>query len=69
MERLENGNGDTEVGDRTYILLKTKPNTYDELKHKPILCSSDFYVWVKEVSSLTKFDSSKVADIAQKFQL
>jgi hypothetical protein len=65
----KDANGDTKVGDRTYTLLQTKPNTYDELKHKQILCSSDFYVWVKEVSSLTKFDSNKVTDIAQKFQL
>ncbi|RXI96296.1 hypothetical protein DS745_21435 [Anaerobacillus alkaliphilus] len=62
-------NGSTQVGDKTYTLLPTKPNTYNEKKHKEILTSAAFYDWVKEVRALSSFDSDKVTDIAEKFQL
>lgn len=62
-------NGDVLVGNENYTLLATKPNTYNETRHKEILSSIDFYHWVQEVKKQNSFEANKVNDLANKFDL
>ncbi|MFS0862054.1 hypothetical protein [Fredinandcohnia sp. 179-A 10B2 NHS] len=52
-----------------YVLLAAKPNTYSEIKHKGILCSFEFYNWIKKVQSQKSFDINCFKELSQSFNL
>ena len=51
-----------------YLFGKTKPNTYNELKHKPIIESREFFEWVKETNKCAEFRIETFKEL-QRFKL
>jgi hypothetical protein len=66
---IKDSKGAVEVGEKRYFLLPTKPNTYDEYKHKRTLTSFPFYQWAKEVMAQDSFDANRIGDIVNRFGL
>ncbi|WP_404332151.1 hypothetical protein [Mesobacillus maritimus] len=66
---VKDSKGNVAVGEERYLLFPTKPNTYDESKHKRTLISLSFYQWAKEVMAQNSFDASKIGDLARRFHL
>ena len=56
----ESNSGKLMVKGVRYNLEKTKPNTYESLKHKKIFMSKDFYLFAQNIKKENKFIAEKI---------